>query len=90
MQLSIMFLLWLTGFKFWGKFSFFKKTHVYFFQFYRGKLKICFFFKDLFICERESASAGAGEGAEAEGEGEADAPLSREPDAGLDPRTPGS
>ena len=27
---------------------------------------------------------------EAEGEGKADSPLSREPDAGLNPRTPGS
>ena len=31
---------------------------------------------------------GGGE-AEGEGEGEADSPLSREPDAGLEPRTPG-
>ena len=29
-------------------------------------------------------------GGGAEGEGEAGSPLSREPDAGLDPRTPGS
>ena len=36
--------------------------------------------------DRESAQAG-GRG---RGEGEADSPLSREPDGGLDPRTPGS
>jgi len=35
---------------------------------------------------RENAQAGR----EAEEEGEADSPLSREPNAGLDPRTPGS
>jgi len=35
--------------------------------------------------ERESTRQG-----EAEGEGEADSLLSREPDVGLDPRTPGS
>ena len=34
---------------------------------------------------REKAQAAGG----AEGQGDADAPLSREPDAGLDPRTPG-
>ena len=56
-----------------------------------------FFFKILFIHlrermyvnggrERERARAGGG----AEGEGEAGFPLSREPDMGLDPRTPGS
>ena len=33
-------------------------------------------------------STGRGRGAE--GEGEAGSPLSREPDVGLDPRTPGS
>jgi len=38
---------------------------------------------------REGVQAGWG-GAEAEGEGEGDAPLSREPDVGLHPRTPGS
>ena len=32
----------------------------------------------------------SGEEAEAEGEGEADSPVSREPDVGLSPRTPGS
>ena len=42
-----------------------------------------FFLKILFIWEREHAGAEA----EAEGEGEADSPLSREPNAGLDPRT---
>ena len=36
--------------------------------------------------EREKARAGG----RAEGEREADSPLSREPDAGLDPRTLGS
>jgi len=35
-----------------------------------------------------STRGGAGEGGA--GEGEADSPLSREPDAGLDPGTPGS
>jgi len=38
------------------------------------------------MSERERAQAGGA----AEGEGEADSPLSREPDMGLDPRTPGS
>jgi len=35
---------------------------------------------------RESTQAGG----ESEGDGEADSPLSREPDVGLDPGTPGS
>ena len=39
----------------------------------------------LFIWERGRERAQVGEGAE--GEGEADFPLSREPDAGLDPKT---
>ena len=46
-----------------------------------------YFFKD-FIYLRETEHAQAEEGAE--GEGEADSPLSREPDAGLYPRTLGS
>ena len=40
----------------------------------------------LFESARESTSKGEG----AEAEAEADSPLSREPDAGLDPRTLGS
>jgi len=36
--------------------------------------------------ERENTRAGE----EAEAEGEADSPLSRDPDVGHDPRTPGS
>jgi len=39
-----------------------------------------------YLFERETAQAGGG----AEGKGEADSPLSREPNAGLHPRTPGS
>ena len=55
-------------------------------------LLISFFFlkKDFIsILERERESAQVEEG-EAEREGEADFPLSREPDVGLNPRTPGS
>ena len=47
-----------------------------------------FFFKILFIYLRESERAQAG--GPAEGEGEAGSPPSREPDVGLDPRTPRS
>ena len=41
-----------------------------------------------FLYERKRERALAGGGAEAEGE--ADAPLSRKPDLGFQPRTPGS
>ena len=40
----------------------------------------------IYLRERE----GAGAGKRAEGEGEAGSPLSREPEAGLDFKTPGS
>ena len=43
--------------------------------------------KILFIRERKTVSTSKGGGG-AEGEGKADAWLNREPDAGLDPRTP--
>ena len=44
------------------------------------------FFKRFYLFEREKER----EISEGEGEGEADSSLSREPDAGLDPRTLGS
>ena len=44
--------------------------------------------KFIYLFERERAQAGGA--AEEEGEGEGDSPLSKDPDAGLDPRTPGS
>ena len=53
---------------------------------------LCLFvcFKDfIYFFDRERESAQAGE-RQAEGEGEADSPLSREPNARLDPRTLGS
>ena len=43
----------------------------------------------IYLFESERAHEHRG-GAEGEGEGEAGSPLSREPDAGLDPRTLGS
>ena len=46
------------------------------------------FFLNLFVSERVRVRAQAG--GEAERDGAADSPLSREPDVGLDPRTPGS
>ena len=56
----------------------------------RSKLMHNFFKRFLFIYlrERETASERAQAGGAAEGEGEAGFPLSREPDAGLAPRTP--
>ena len=42
----------------------------------------------MYLFERERAQEKAQAGGEAEGEGEADSPLSREPDAELNPRTP--
>ena len=46
------------------------------------------FFKRFYL--RERVGERAHEQRAGVGEGEADAPLSREPDAGLDPRSPGS
>ena len=55
---------------------------------------VSFFFKILFIylTERKRETETTREGTQAQGvrEGEAGFPLSREPDAGLDPRTLGS
>ena len=51
-----------------------------------------FFFKKFtYLRDREHEQAGGGGGGcGVEGKEEADSPLSREPDTGLDPRTPGS
>ena len=51
---------------------------------------IFFFFLILFINLTERKREHRQEEWQAEGAGEAGSPLSREPDAGLDPRTPGS
>jgi len=51
-------------------------------------ITLYFFLKIFIYLERERERAQAG--GTAEGEGEAGSPRSREPDAGLDPRTPGS
>ena len=46
-----------------------------------------FFFKDFYLFDREREER---EWAGVTGEGETDSPLSREPNVGLDPWTPGS
>ena len=53
-----------------------------------AKSKLNFFKDFIYLSERERDRAQAG--GEAEAEGEAGSPLSKEPDAGLDPRTLGS
>ena len=60
--------------------------------FISNKYQFCFvllkflFFKDfIYLSERKHAQLGSG--GEVEGEGEAETPLSREPEAGLNPRT---
>ena len=57
-------------------------------------IQFIIFFKDFIYLrarqgEERLRSREDGAGGEAGGEGDADASLSREPDAGLDPRTPG-
>jgi len=52
---------------------------------------IYLFFKDfIYLFDRERETAREGTQAGGAGEGEAGFPQSREPNAGLDPRTPGS
>jgi len=54
-------------------------------------LSLSLFFKDfIFLRDRERVREELEWKGGAEGEGEADSPPSREPDAGLNPRTPGS
>ena len=56
-----------------------------------SRFSISFFFpKIFFIYLRERESVHKQGEQQAEGEGEAGSPLGREPNAGLDPRTPGS
>jgi len=66
--------------------DFVNNIHVYYwFSFF-----LFFFLKILFIHLTERDTAREGTQAGGLGEGEAGFPPSREPDAGLDPRTPGS
>ena len=56
-----------------------------------SSLLFIYFLKDfIYLFDRERDTAREGTQAGQVGEGEAGSPLSREPDAGLDPKTPGS